>query len=232
MLCPHDCSRISSPPARTTPRLSVPCLVVSNLCSFSEDSPYFTGIFLEDGAAGKTDIDAIVVMDGISNAKVRQGSDALADTLLLASWTLKLSLGCQARSSSLRPADELVAKVSLIRGKLPASASLRAHTHCARCGPDDMYAHDRCHRVRVAEAEKSLLSIPPRQPLPPSRTQSSRPPDIDAFPPSNAPPFMVLLPTRAAPALVPFPRSSRPTTSGFAACTTPTPATASPPFLA
>ncbi|CAM9160508.1 unnamed protein product [Ectocarpus sp. 4 AP-2014] len=36
--------------------------------SFSEDSPYFTGIILEEGAAGKTDIDAMVVMDGISNA--------------------------------------------------------------------------------------------------------------------------------------------------------------------
>lgn len=39
--------------------------------SFSEDDPYFTGIFLMEGAAGKTGVDAMVVMDGISNAKVR-----------------------------------------------------------------------------------------------------------------------------------------------------------------
>lgn len=40
-------------------------------CSFNGDEPpYFTGIFLQEGAAGKTDIGAIVVMDGISNAKV------------------------------------------------------------------------------------------------------------------------------------------------------------------
>lgn len=39
--------------------------------SFSgDDAPWFTGIYLQEGAAGKTDIDAIVVMDGISNAKV------------------------------------------------------------------------------------------------------------------------------------------------------------------
>ncbi|CAM9688722.1 unnamed protein product [Scytosiphon promiscuus] len=37
--------------------------------SFSDEDPYFTGIILEEGAAGKTDIDAMVVMDGISDAK-------------------------------------------------------------------------------------------------------------------------------------------------------------------
>lgn len=57
-------------------------------CSFSEDSPFFTGIFLEEGAAGKTDIDAIVVMDGISNAKVSQ-----THLPSLPSWTLTLFLG-------------------------------------------------------------------------------------------------------------------------------------------
>ncbi|CAM9195943.1 unnamed protein product, partial [Hapterophycus canaliculatus] len=35
-----------------------------------DDSPYTTDIILEEGAAGKTDIDAIVVMDGISDAWV------------------------------------------------------------------------------------------------------------------------------------------------------------------
>ncbi|CAN0221443.1 unnamed protein product [Pylaiella littoralis] len=35
-----------------------------------DDSPYITNVKLEEGAAGKTDIAAIVVMDGISNAKV------------------------------------------------------------------------------------------------------------------------------------------------------------------
>lgn len=36
-----------------------------------DDSPYTTNIQLEEGAAGKTDIGAIVVMDGISDASVR-----------------------------------------------------------------------------------------------------------------------------------------------------------------
>lgn len=36
-----------------------------------DDSPYTTDIQLEDDAAGKTDIGAIVVMDGISDARVR-----------------------------------------------------------------------------------------------------------------------------------------------------------------
>eukprot|EP00752_Nemacystus_decipiens_P007213 g6456.t1 len=36
---------------------------------YSWDWPYFTGIILEEGAAGKTDVDAIIVMDGISDAK-------------------------------------------------------------------------------------------------------------------------------------------------------------------
>lgn len=39
-------------------------------CSFSDDYPHRTGINLEEGAAGKTDIDAIVVMDGISDVRV------------------------------------------------------------------------------------------------------------------------------------------------------------------
>eukprot|EP00903_Cladosiphon_okamuranus_P018634 g17151.t1 len=36
-----------------------------------DDAPYFTGIFLQEGAAGKTDVGPIVVMDGISNAKTQ-----------------------------------------------------------------------------------------------------------------------------------------------------------------
>eukprot|EP00752_Nemacystus_decipiens_P014962 g13321.t1 len=36
-----------------------------------DEPPNFTGIILQEGAAGKTDIDAIVVMDGISNAKTQ-----------------------------------------------------------------------------------------------------------------------------------------------------------------
>lgn len=43
--------------------------------SFSEDDPYFTGIFLMEDAAGKTDVDAMVVMDGISDAKVTRGNE-------------------------------------------------------------------------------------------------------------------------------------------------------------
>lgn len=38
-----------------------------------DDSPYTTDIQLEEGAAGKTDIDAMVVMDGISGARVSAG---------------------------------------------------------------------------------------------------------------------------------------------------------------
>eukprot|EP00752_Nemacystus_decipiens_P014959 g13318.t1 len=35
-----------------------------------DDSPYTTDILVEEGAAGKTDIDAVVVMDGISGARI------------------------------------------------------------------------------------------------------------------------------------------------------------------
>ncbi|CAM9688931.1 unnamed protein product, partial [Scytosiphon promiscuus] len=37
---------------------------------FSEDEPYYTGVILEEGAAGNTDIDAMVVMDYISDAMI------------------------------------------------------------------------------------------------------------------------------------------------------------------
>ena len=35
-----------------------------------DDWPYTTELILEEGAAGKTDIAALVVMDGIMNARV------------------------------------------------------------------------------------------------------------------------------------------------------------------
>lgn len=35
-----------------------------------DDSPYTTDIYLEEGAAGNTDVDAMIVMDGISDARV------------------------------------------------------------------------------------------------------------------------------------------------------------------
>eukprot|EP00903_Cladosiphon_okamuranus_P018639 g17154.t1 len=35
-----------------------------------DDSPYVTDIFVEEGAAGITDVDAVVVMDGISDARI------------------------------------------------------------------------------------------------------------------------------------------------------------------
>lgn len=36
-----------------------------------DDSPYTTDLILEEGAAGKTDVAALIVMDGISDARVR-----------------------------------------------------------------------------------------------------------------------------------------------------------------
>lgn len=36
-----------------------------------DDFPYTTELTLEEGAAGKTDVPAIIVMDGISDARVR-----------------------------------------------------------------------------------------------------------------------------------------------------------------
>ncbi|CAM9647481.1 unnamed protein product [Ectocarpus fasciculatus] len=35
-----------------------------------DDSPYTTDIYLEEGAAGDTDVDAMIVMDGISDARI------------------------------------------------------------------------------------------------------------------------------------------------------------------
>lgn len=35
-----------------------------------DDSPYTTDIYVEEGAAGKTGISAIIVMDGIADAQV------------------------------------------------------------------------------------------------------------------------------------------------------------------
>lgn len=37
-----------------------------------DDSPFTTELTLEEGAAGKTDVSAIIVMDGISGAEVSQ----------------------------------------------------------------------------------------------------------------------------------------------------------------
>lgn len=37
-----------------------------------DDQPGVTEVFLEEGAAGKTDVDAVLVMDGISDAKVKR----------------------------------------------------------------------------------------------------------------------------------------------------------------
>lgn len=85
--CPKQASRrnhLNTPPTPFHPSASHPFLhsihpVHANMLallavfSFSEDAPFFTGIFLMDDAAGKTDIDAMVVMDGISDAKVRRG---------------------------------------------------------------------------------------------------------------------------------------------------------------
>ena len=52
--------------------------ILSELTQFvfraSEDPPYITEFFLEDGAAGKTAIDAIIVVDGVTDAVV-SGSD-------------------------------------------------------------------------------------------------------------------------------------------------------------
>lgn len=43
-------------------------------CRYSQDDfPYTTELTLEEGAAGKTDIPALIVMDDITNAEVRQG---------------------------------------------------------------------------------------------------------------------------------------------------------------
>lgn len=41
-----------------------------------DDFPYSTDIVLEEGAAGNTDIDAIIVMDDISDAWVREAQSA------------------------------------------------------------------------------------------------------------------------------------------------------------
>ena len=38
-----------------------------------DDQPGTTEVFLEEGAAGKTAVDAVLVMDGISDAKVSVG---------------------------------------------------------------------------------------------------------------------------------------------------------------
>lgn len=35
-----------------------------------DDSPYYTGIILGEGAAGKTDIAAMLVCDGVEDARV------------------------------------------------------------------------------------------------------------------------------------------------------------------
>lgn len=47
------------------------CMAHLSSGSFSiDDSPYTTDILLEDGAAGNTDIAAIVVFDGVADAQV------------------------------------------------------------------------------------------------------------------------------------------------------------------
>lgn len=46
------------------------CFLLDLSRSSIDDSPYTTDIILEDGAAGKTAIGPIVVIDGISDARV------------------------------------------------------------------------------------------------------------------------------------------------------------------
>lgn len=40
-----------------------------------DDSPYYTGILLQEGAAGKTDVAAMVLFDGVENAMVCGGDN-------------------------------------------------------------------------------------------------------------------------------------------------------------
>lgn len=45
-------------------------VVVASTPRFSDDYPYATFFYLAEDAAGNTDVDAILVMDGISDARV------------------------------------------------------------------------------------------------------------------------------------------------------------------
>lgn len=54
-----------------------------------DDSPYTTDILVEEGAAGITDIDAIVVMDGISDARV--SSPHREQSIQLSPFTAKVA---------------------------------------------------------------------------------------------------------------------------------------------
>ena len=46
--------------------------LVGKLRYTQDDFPYTTELTLEEGAAGKTDVPALIVMDGITNAEVSQ----------------------------------------------------------------------------------------------------------------------------------------------------------------
>jgi len=49
---------------------------------FTEDYPYATFIYLGENAAGNTDVDAILVMDGISDAWVSPAPNIICMTIL------------------------------------------------------------------------------------------------------------------------------------------------------
>lgn len=45
-------------------------LIIAFAPRFTEDSPYATFFYLDEDAAGNTDVDAMIVMDGVSDAWV------------------------------------------------------------------------------------------------------------------------------------------------------------------